>query len=65
MSFGEFKLVQMTQDARHGNIALAPRLSKVEIEFIILYIRVSRNRTLQKDEQDFPSLKKCLRTVLT
>lgn len=43
----KFELIEMADDACHGYGAVAPWWTKVEIEFVILYILVTGNASLQ------------------
>ena len=48
----EFELIEMPEDTCHGDRAVAPWGTKVEIKIVVLHIRVSRNASLQKRELD-------------
>ena len=43
----EFLLIEMAKDTRHGNIALAPWLTKIEVEIVVLHISITINAPLQ------------------
>ena len=49
----EVLLIEMAKNTCHGNIARAPWQAKIEIEFVILHIRVASNIMLQTLSQVF------------
>lgn len=46
----EFELIEMPDDACHGHGAVAPWWTKIEVEFVILYIWIAGDASLQTRE---------------